>query len=74
MSIVNILIITQIVVSISLLVSILMQKRGASLGSAFGGSGGGYYQKRGAEKLFYNASVVLAILFVVISFVILLFS
>jgi protein translocase SecG subunit len=50
---------------------ILAQNRGEGLsGAAFGGGGGGgfYGTKRGAEKVMANATIVLAILFVVLSF------
>lgn len=71
----NILLITQVVISIALITTILLQKRGASLGATFGGGGGGgYYQKRGAEKLLFNASIVLSILFIGVAFVILVIS
>ncbi|MDD5489385.1 MAG: preprotein translocase subunit SecG [Candidatus Moranbacteria bacterium] len=61
------LIIGQIIVSVFLTVSILLQNRGAGLGSTFGGDFGGYYTKRGFEKFLYWASVVLGALFIGIS-------
>jgi protein translocase SecG subunit len=61
-------------ISITLITTILLQKRGAGLGGAFGGGGGGtYYQKRGAEKILFYASIVLSVLFVGLGFVILVF-
>lgn len=60
----SILNIVQIVISALLVVTILLQQRGAGLGSAFGGEGGVYYKKRGAEKIIFIATIVLAILFV----------
>lgn len=63
----KILIISQIVVSVLLTVSILMQNRGAGLSSTFGGDFGGYYTKRGFEKFLYWGSVVLGALFIGIS-------
>ncbi|MEX0870031.1 MAG: preprotein translocase subunit SecG [Candidatus Spechtbacterales bacterium] len=67
------LLIFQIIISIVLIVIILMQKRGAGLGGAFGGAGGGgHYEKRGAEKVLFNATVFFSILFVGLGFVILL--
>ncbi|MBI4975780.1 preprotein translocase subunit SecG [Candidatus Peregrinibacteria bacterium] len=59
------LIVVQIVVSILLCIAILSQQRGSGLSSTFGGSGGFYSSKRGAEKLLFNATIVLSILFVV---------
>lgn len=75
MNVNNILLVVQIVISVSLVASILLQQRGSGLGSAFGGGGGGsYYQKRGTEKLLYYASIVLGVLFLSVSFSILFFS
>jgi preprotein translocase subunit SecG len=59
----HILLIAQAVVAVLLSVSILLQNRGAGLGSAFGGDFGGYYTKRGLEKFLVYATVVLAIAF-----------
>ncbi len=49
----------QIVVSILLIISVLLQNRGSGLSAAFGGDFGGYYTKRGVEKFLFFASVVL---------------
>ena len=55
--------IAQVVVSVLLIVAILLQNRGAGLGSAFGGSGGVYLTKRGLEKKLFIATIILAVLF-----------
>jgi len=60
----NILNIVQIVIAGLLCIAILLQQRGAGLSSAFGGEGGVYFKKRGAEKIIFIASIVLAALFV----------
>jgi preprotein translocase subunit SecG len=61
----NILNIVQIVTSILLILSILSQQQGTGLGSMFGGSGGeGYRSKRGIEKILFNATIILAVIFV----------
>ncbi len=60
----NILMISQVVISILLSLSILLQQRGSGLGAAFGGEGGFHTSKRGAEKVLSNAAVVLTVLFV----------
>lgn len=57
------LLIAQAVIALVLMVSILLQNRGAGLGSAFGGDFGGYYTKRGLEKFLLYTTVVAAILF-----------
>ncbi len=44
---------------------ILIQQRGASIGSAFGGSGQVYLTRRGIEKYVVNITVVSIIAFVV---------
>jgi len=52
-----------IIVAILLIISILLQQRGSGLGAAFGGEGNVYMAKRGAEKVIFWASIVLAIIF-----------
>ena len=54
----------QIVVSILLIISVLLQNRGSGLSAAFGGDFGGYYTKRGVEKFLFFASVVLGVCFI----------
>jgi len=59
------LFIVQIILSILLSVSILTQQRGSGLSATFGGTGGFYTSKRGAEKFLANATIILAVLFVI---------
>ncbi|MEI6379153.1 MAG: preprotein translocase subunit SecG [Candidatus Falkowbacteria bacterium] len=54
--------IAQIIVSILLITSILMQSRGSGMGGAFGGSSDIYRTKRGAEKMIFRATIVLAVI------------
>lgn len=61
------LLIAQAVVAVLLSLSILLQNRGSGLGSAFGGDLGGYYTKRGFERFLVYTTVVLAVVFVVLS-------
>lgn len=56
--------IAQIVLGSLLCVAILLQKKGSGLGSAFGGEGNVFQTRRGAEKLLFRGTIVLAILFV----------
>jgi len=63
------LIAVQVVISILLIVSILLQNRGSGLGSAFGGDFGGYYTKRGFEKFLFSFSVVLGAAFLLLSII-----
>ena len=52
-----------IVVSILLLFSILLQHRASGLSATFGGTGATYIQRRGAERVIYQAAIVLSIVF-----------
>lgn len=61
------LFIAQSVISVLLIISILLQQRGSSLGSAFGGSGSFHISRRGAEKKLYWATVVFGIIFVILA-------
>ena len=64
----NILNIIQIIIACLLVVVILLQQRGVGLSSAFGGEGGAYRVKRGAEKLLFTATIILSVLFLGIAF------
>ncbi len=57
----------EIGLSLLLIIGIVLQQRGASLGGAFGGDNfaSTFYKRRGAEKFLFNATIVVAILFVV---------
>lgn len=57
----------QLLVSILLIGSILLQKRGSALGSAFGGGGFSYFARRGLEKKIFWSTCILALLFVFLS-------
>lgn len=59
--------IIQLIVAILLTVVILLQNKGAGLGSAFGGSNNVYLAKRGLDKILFVATIVLTILFFLIS-------
>lgn len=67
MSIPTILTYVQIGTAVLLIVTILLQQRGSGLGSSLGGSSMEYSTKRGVEKGIFYASIVLAVLFVVVS-------
>jgi preprotein translocase subunit SecG len=57
----------QIVVCIGLMASILLQARGAGLGSTFGGESSVYRSRRGIEKRLFQFTILLSILFVILS-------
>lgn len=59
--------IIQLIVAISLIVSILLQSKGSGLGGAFGGDFGGYYTKRGMEKFLFYISMTLGAIFIGLS-------
>jgi preprotein translocase subunit SecG len=63
----EILLITQIVVSILLTILILLQQRGSSLGSAFGGTGEFYATRRGMEKKMFYATIILSTVFIILA-------
>jgi len=41
----------------------MLQSRGSGLSGVFGGGGGGYSVKRGAEKVLFKLTIILSILF-----------
>lgn len=57
----------QVVLSILLIGAILLQQRGASLGSSFGGGGATYSSRRGLEKTLFIATIILGTLFFIAS-------
>ena len=58
---------SQIILAVLLTAAVLVQQKGSGLSSAFGGSGTEYSTKRGAEKFFFYATAVLAVLFLTVS-------
>lgn len=50
--------------SILMILAILLQQRGASLGAGFGSSGELYTTRRGLDKNLFEATIVLAVIFV----------
>ena len=66
----NILQIIQLISAILLIIVVLLQQQGAGLGAGFGGGGGGVQTtRRGPEKVLYNATIVISILFFAVSLV-----
>ncbi len=75
MSITEIIPYIQIVLSVLLILGILVQQSEAGIGGAFGGGDGfssGHHTKRGAEKIIFISTIVVAVLFAFTSFVLLL--
>ncbi|PLX26726.1 preprotein translocase subunit SecG [Candidatus Parcubacteria bacterium] len=64
----SIITIIQLVVAISLMIVILMQNRGGAMSGIFGGGGSNVYMtKRGLEKKLFTLTIILAVLFFVVS-------
>lgn len=65
MTLVGILPYIQLVLSVLLICSILLQQTGASLGGAFGGDNfsAAYHTRRGSELFLFWATIVISILF-----------
>ena len=58
--------IVQIIVAVALIISILLQARGAGLGSVFGGTGTVFKTRRGIDRLLFRTTIAFAILFAVV--------
>ena len=63
--------VAQIVLSIALILAILFQVRGGGLGGIFGQASTVFRTKRGVEKTLFQLTIVLAVLFIIISIVML---
>jgi preprotein translocase subunit SecG len=59
--------IVQIIIAVALTVAILLQARGAGLGSVFGGTGAVFKTRRGIDRLLFRTTIVLAVVFGVLS-------
>jgi protein translocase SecG subunit len=62
------------IVAILLILSVLVQQRGVGLGRAFGGGGDVYRTRRGAERLIFTGTIILAIAFVLLSIASIIFA
>ena len=53
----------EIILSVLLIIGIVLQQRGSTLGGAFGGDNfaSTFYKRRGAEKFLFNATIVIAV-------------
>ena len=68
------LLVIQIVLSILLIGTILLQATGTGLGSAWGGGGETYRSKRGVERILLYSTIALVVLFLAFAIVNLLIS
>lgn len=68
--------IAMVILSITLIIIILLQSRGAGLGGLGGGdfgSGGGYHVRRGIERVMFYATIVLSAVFFIMAVVTVIF-
>ena len=66
---VDLLLVAQMVIAISVGTAILLQSRGTGLSSTFGGESTAYRSRRGLERTLFRLTVVLIIVFVLVSLV-----
>jgi len=62
----------QLILAILLVASVLIQQSEASSGGAFGGAdnwNAGYHTRRGSEKVIFNTTIILGILFALFSLI-----
>jgi preprotein translocase subunit SecG len=57
----------QIIVSIALIASVLLQARGTGLSGTFGGDSSVYRSRRGVERRLWQFTIILLVLFVLFS-------
>ncbi len=62
------------ILAILIIIAILLQKSENGVGGAFGGSDsmGAYHTRRGFEKVLFNGTIILGILFVITSVLLLI--
>jgi preprotein translocase subunit SecG len=61
--------IAQIILSSALIIAVLLQVRGGGLGGIFGQADTVYRTKRGLEKTLFQMTIVLVVLFIIISII-----
>ena len=58
----------ELVLGILLISAILLKQRGSGLSGVFGGEGNIYRTKRGIEKILFQTTIVIAVLFFAVAF------
>jgi preprotein translocase subunit SecG len=66
--------IAQMVLSVALVMVLMLQVRGGGLGGIFGQADTVYRTKRGLEKTLFQFTIVLVVLFIIISLLMLAFG
>ena len=64
MNLVPVLQVTILISAVLVVLLVLLQQRGASLGAGLGGSGELYTTRRGLDKSLFNATIVVAVVFI----------
>jgi preprotein translocase subunit SecG len=65
----NFLLILNIILSVLIVIFILIQGRGAGLGSAWGGGGEMFQTRRGMEKIILWLTTIFIVIFLVVSLI-----
>ena len=65
-----ILFIALVLVSVGLIAAVLLQSRGSGLGATFGGESSVYRSRRGVEARLYQFTIILAVIFVIVSLIV----
>lgn len=65
----TVLLILTIIISFFIIFLILIQGKGAGLGSAWGGAGEHYQTRRGVEKITLRLTIILIVAFFIISLI-----
>ncbi len=55
--------IVTMVSAIIIIITVLLQSQGTNLSTTFGGEGSSYRSKRGAEKLIFNTTIAMGVVF-----------
>jgi preprotein translocase subunit SecG len=61
--------IAQIILAVALILAVLLQVRGGGLGGIFGQADTVYRTQRGLEKTLFRVTIVLVVLFVILSII-----
>lgn len=70
----SVILILQLIISVSLIVLIILQAKGVGLGRAWGGAGEFYKSRRGVEKIVFNLTIALVAGFLITSILSLIYS
>ena len=61
--------IAQIVLSVALILAIMLQVKGGGMGGIFGQADSVYRTRRGIERTLFQLTIILAVIFIIISIV-----